>query len=533
MKVLSSSLAAALVALVALPADAVVTATWSVETYQQFDAGDATNAFITSTGELRPGWETKRTGLEGDAVWSALRLADGSLLLGSDVGGAIYRVTDTGPKKLVSLDGAIAVVSLAQTSDGAVWAGAMPGNKLWKVDVGAGRASAGPQLKDTETIWSLAAHGDTVYAGTGPNGRLFAIKGGSAKTGRQRPTTSGSPRSRSPTDGAVWMGTSERALVFRYDPRDGKSRAMADFAGNEVTAIAPYRDGVVVAANDLAETPLPTGKTATQLESAEKPTAAKGQAMKAPDAGSKPGADKDPPAVADLGRKGAKKGKGALFRVGNDGRLEQLHALTATYFTSVAVSPDGAIYAGAADKGRIYMVDSDGAVATAFDVDERAVSQLWFDRNLLSFTTDDAAALYRTVGRASAARYVSDVLDAQGGLALRQADVVDLGQGQARDPQWQHREARHRLERMGGAPADREARRRQRGRQDREPARALLAVPRRARRRCRARSPRLGVLRAAKQPPRWFRTSRSSSRRKRRCRRSRIRPASRAARCCA
>ncbi len=410
MKVLSSSLAAALVALLALPANAVVTATWSVETYQQFDAGDATSAFITSNGELRPGWETKRTGLEGDAIWSALRLADGSLLLGSDVGGAVYRVTDGGAKKLVALDGAIAVVSLAQTSDGAVWAGAMPGNKLWKIDVGAGKASAGPQLKDVETIWSLAAAGDTIYAGTGPKGKLFAIKGGSAKeiaeTDDKRITALTIT-----ADGAVWMGTSERALVFRYDPKDGKSRAMADFAGNEVSAIAPYRDGVVVAANDLAETPPATGKTPSQLETAEKPTAAKGQAAKVPDAGTKPGADKDPPPVADLGRKGAKKGKGALFRVGNDGRLDQLHALTATYFTSIAVSPDGTIYAGAADKGRIYMVDSDDAVATAFDVDERAVSQLWFEKNLLSFTTDDAAALYRTVGRASAAHYVSDVLD--------------------------------------------------------------------------------------------------------------------------
>jgi hypothetical protein len=71
------------------------------------------------------------------------------------------------------------------------------------------------------------------------------------------------------------------------------------------------------------------------------------------------------------------------------------------------------VYAGAADKGRIYMVDTDDSVATAFDVDERSVSQVWFDRSLLSFTTDDAAAAYRSTGRASQARYVSDVLDAK------------------------------------------------------------------------------------------------------------------------
>ena len=396
----------------ATPAHAVVTATWSVETYQQFDAGDATNAFITSAGELRPGWDTKRVALEGDAVWSSLHLADGTVLLGSDVGGALYRLSGDSAKKVATIPGAIAIVSLAQTSDGSVWAGAMPGNKLWKIDVGAGKATAGPTLKDAETIWSLAAAGNTVYAGTGPSGRVYAISGGNAKeifnTEDKRVTAITVTN-----DGAVWFGTSERALVFRYDPKDGKSRAMAHFAGNEVSAIAPYRDGVVVAANDLAD-PAPTAsKSATQLEVAEHPTSLKGQAAKPPDVGSKPGADKETHAMANLGRKGARTGKGALFRVGTDGRLDQLHALTQTYFTSLAVTSDGSIYAGAADKGRVYMVDADQSVATAFDVDERAVSQLWLDHNLLGFTTDDAAAAYRATGRASQARYVSDVLDAK------------------------------------------------------------------------------------------------------------------------
>ena len=405
----------------ALPAGAIVTATWTVETYQQFDAGEAASAFITSAGEVRPGWDTKRTQLEGDAVWSALRLADGSVLVGSDAGGAIYRVTDGAAKKLVAIEGAIAVVALAQTADGSVWAGAMPGNKVWKIDVAAGKASAGPLLggktgKDVETVWSLATAGNTVYAGTGPSGKLFAITGGSAKevfdTDDKRITALAVT-----ADGAVWMGTSDRALVFRYDPKagaNGQGRAMADFAGNEVSSIAAYRDGVVVAANDLLDAPAPVGKTANQIETAEKPTATKGQVAKLPDAGTKPGADKDPSPVADLGRKGAKKGKGALFRVGKDGRLEQLHALTQTYFTSVAVTAEGAVYAGAADKGRIYMVDADDSIATAFDVDERSVSQLWIDKGgNLGFTTDDAAAMYRATGRASAAKYVSDVMDAK------------------------------------------------------------------------------------------------------------------------
>jgi hypothetical protein len=399
------------VALASLPAHAVVTTTWVVETYQQFDQGDATSAFITSLGEVRPGWETKRTPIEGDGIWSAIRLGDGSVLVGTDVAGAVYKVTDGGAKKHASIAGAIAVVAMAPADGNAVWAGAMPGDKLWKID-GAGKATATATLKGVETIWSLAAAPDgTVYAGTGPDGKLFSIRGGTAKqiyaTDDKRITAIAVAR-----DGAVWFGTSERALVFRYDPKKNDTRAMADFAGNEIGAIAAIGAGVVVAANEITEG-MTTGKSAAAVEAIEKPNAPKGQPSKTPEVGSKPGADKDTSA-ADAGRKGARKGKGALFRVGDDGRLEQLHALTQTYFTSVLVGPDGAIYAGAADKGRVYMVESDDTVATAFDVDERAVSQLLWDRGNLAFTTDDTAALYRVTGRASQAKYVSDVLDGKG-----------------------------------------------------------------------------------------------------------------------
>jgi hypothetical protein len=412
---LRTALGAALIGVFAGPASAVVTSTWTVETYQQFDAGDATNAFITSTGELRPGWEPKRTPLEGDAVWSALRLANGTVLLGSDANGQIYSFSGDAKTPIVSIPNVVAVVSMTQTADGTVWAGTMPGSKLWKIDVAGKKATPGPELAkkkdDVETVWSLGAVGNTVYAGTGPSGKLFSITNGSVKevfdTEDKRITAITVT-----ADGDVWFGTSERAIVFRT--RKGETRAMADFAGNEISSLAPYRDGVVAAANDLADNVVPTGKTASQIEAAEKPNAPKGQAAKVPDAGTKPGADKDPSPVTDLGRKGAKKGKGALFRIGADGRLDQLHALTASYFTSIVTTPDGSIYAGAADKGRVYMVDNDGAVATAFDVDERAVSQVWAEKGgAIGFATDDAAAAYRSQGRASQARYVSDVLDAK------------------------------------------------------------------------------------------------------------------------
>ena len=397
----------------AAPAAAGTTATWTVETYGGFDAGDATDAFLTSLGEVRPGWQTQKTDLAGDGVWAALRRASGTIVVGTDDGGALYKIDGGKATKLGTIPGAIAAVALAEAGD-ALYAGAMPSDTVWKLDA-AGKASAYAKLSDTETVWALAAGSDgTLYAGTGPNGKVYAIdKGGKARllfdTEDKRVTAVTVT-----SDGAVWFGTSERALVFRYDPKTKTTRAMADFAGNEIAAIAEVGGGVVVAANELADPPPGPTKSPETVDEAERPNAPRGQAPKLPDVGSVPGADKDTPANADTGRKGARKGKGALFRVGLEGQLEQLHALTQTYFTSLAVAPDGSIYAGAADKGRVYLVEPDDTVATAFDVDERAVAQVFWNGKHLAFTTDDTAALYQVGDKAPAARYVSDVFDAKG-----------------------------------------------------------------------------------------------------------------------
>jgi hypothetical protein len=408
-----ASLAALL--LHAAPARAVGTSTWTVETFANFDAGDATDAILTSLGELRPGWDKQRVAVEGDGVWSSLRLADGTVLIGSDDGATIVSIARGGKeaKKVVSIPDAIAVVALTQTPDGTVWAATLPGDKVYKIDLKAGKATPAVTLKGAETVWALAAAPDgTVYAGTGPDGKLWAIKGGAAKevlaTDDKRVGALAVGK-----DGAVWLGTSERALVFRYDPATGKARAMADFAGNEITAIAIVDGGVAVAANEMTE-PMPVfSKSGAQVEAAEKPGKPKGTPIKPPDVGTKPGADKDS-TLTDMERKGARKGKGAVFRVGDDGRVRQLHALTQTYITSLAAQPDGTIYAGAADKGRVYQVEADGAVATALDVDERAVSQLWLDDGKLGLATDDAAGVYRVTGTSTDASYVSDIFDARG-----------------------------------------------------------------------------------------------------------------------
>jgi hypothetical protein len=414
-----TAIAAALAALIitsSSAASAVVTKTWVVDSYKEFDDGDADSAVITSLGEVRPGWSTARSEIPVDGVWSAVQAGDGSILLGTDDSGAIYRARGGTIDKLATIPDVIAVVSLTAGKGNKVYAGTMPEGLVYEVDAKTGKTRKLAALDGAETVWSLTtdATAGKLYAGTGPDGKLFEVDTGS---GKARVVFESDDKrvlavARS-SDGAIWLGTSDKAQVFRYDPKKKTTRAMADFAGNEITDLAPYNGGVLVIANDFDEPSTSGFKTKAAIDKAKKKDDP-GVEGKKPATGSKPGADKSESSSAKVPRKGGRKGKGTLFRVHGDSRIEQLHALTQTYFTSLAVTETGRIFAAAGDKGRVYMIDTDRAISTAFDVEERIVAELIYDRkDGLSFATTDAAAFYRTSGAAKKSTYTSKVLDAK------------------------------------------------------------------------------------------------------------------------
>lgn len=413
-------LAFAVVAL-ARDAAAVSTRVWTVASFKDFEEGTEDSTRVTSLGEVTPGIATKKVALDSESAWTAVMAPDGTVYTGGVTDGAVMAVTASGKKKILDLTKETPWISALALDGSTLYVGTLGSGTIYAVDTRAGTSRKLTTLEGTAHVWSLAVDGKTLWAGTGPDGKLFSIElpSGRAKLAWDSGEKHLLALARA-ADGALWIGTSDNAILFRYEPKTGKARAIADFAGQEVRAVVEVRGRIVAATNEFEQksggAPAPPA-----------PKGPKGTPAKPPEAGTAPGADK--PAAEEAARPEARKGKGALFAVDVDGRLEQLHALADGYFTSLAATDAGDVLAGSGALGRVYQVRLDRTVMTAFDAPERQVNAVALARGQIAFATGDAGAVYFVVGQAEEARYSSKTFDAAfpsrwGNLRFRGAGVT-------------------------------------------------------------------------------------------------------------
>src|SRR5207302_283383 len=142
--------------------------------------------------------------------------------------------------------------------------------------------------------------------------------------------------------------------------------ALHDFEGDELRAVTRRGNTLYVAVNEFQ-------RSGTVVPSSSGgPLAPRGTKMVTPPPSTSSTAT---PATSTRDRKG----RGAVYRVDPDGRVEQLHALADGYFTALHVDGDGNVWAAAGSNGRVYLIRPDRTVITAFDLPERQVLTLAFD----------------------------------------------------------------------------------------------------------------------------------------------------------
>lgn len=396
-------------------AHAGTTRVFSITNYKDFDAGEAQGVLLSSLGDALSGYGTSRTEVGEPVVFSSVTAPDGSVFLGTGDQAQVYFWHKGKLRKLAKLDGVL-VTALANGPAGTVFAGVMPGGRVFALDKD-GHARELAKL-DAEHVWSLAWDESTrtLYAATGPAGKLFAIDGKRL----ERPSAQGLGAAKArlvvdtgekhllslvrADDGALYAGSAEQAILFKITPGpEARLQAVHDFEGDEVRAIARRGSTLYVAVNAFQK----TTTTTTTTTSSSGPLAPRGTKMVLPTAAKTttttttlPGRDR--------------KGKGAIYRVDGDGRVEQLHALADGYFTDLHVDADNNVWAASGSGGRLYLIRSDRTVYTAADLPERQVLTLAFDGPERLLGTGDAGALYRlSLEPPKDASYTTKVFDAQ------------------------------------------------------------------------------------------------------------------------
>lgn len=380
-------------------AGAVSTERFLLDDATSLAAGELRRTAVHSDGRVTAGVELARIALPDDVplVYSLARAPDGTVYLGTGNEGKIFRLRGERLEPFAQT-GQLLVSSLALGGDD-VYAGTVPEGRIYRVGSD-GRPHEIARPDGVEHVWSLVWDGqrNILFAGTGPEGRVYAIdRQGRAQlwwdsdAGHVMSLALG-PR------GAVYAGTSDDAVVARLTG-PGRAEIVHDFDGNEVTALH-FGDGLLaVAANEFPDPPnLSSGHANPRSSSAER-------------------APRPRP------------GKGRIWRVGADGRVERVFAQDDGHITAVQVMTDGTIYGATGNEGRIIRVNADRTHATWIDVEERQILAMAMDGGAPLFATGDSGAIYRIVSsRPRNAIWESKVLD--GRFLARWGEITWRGDGQ-------------------------------------------------------------------------------------------------------
>lgn len=343
---------------------AVTTQHFMLDTTESFFTGKLEGTAVHSDGSVRPGASMKRRELEDVPIAYSVAQRGKVVYVGTGTNGMIYRFDG---KKLAKkyATGELLVASLAFDNDGALYAGTLPNGRIFKINGRTGKIARFSTPEGAKHIWALLYDSKRrrLIAGTGPEGAIFAINPVGAAEILHKGDASNIMSLAGDGKGTIYAGTSDNALVVKIAPND-KVGVVHDFPGNEVTAIDYYDGQLAVAANEF-----------------KKPAGAR---------------FKPPVRVSPAAIRGARPqpGKGQLWRVSKDGRVERLLDRPDTHFTSVQWKADGTIFAGGGNEGRVFQVAPDANYAIWADVEERQVLGLSLRSKTPVFVTGDGAAIY-------------------------------------------------------------------------------------------------------------------------------------------
>jgi hypothetical protein len=342
---------------------------WILDSPPDYAKSESRGVVVRADGSLEPGPRAVSTPLDSlTVVWSAVVLKDGSVALAGDQG-LILRWRPGGNARPWARLAAGQVLSLAADGDGVV-AGTGPDGLVYRVS---DRGDTTLLARTGERyVWGLArADGAAWYAATGSRGRLLRLEGGKVRIVADT-DESNLVSILADGRGGAFAGGDSKGRVYRAFA-DGSLRTVFDASEDEIRALAFGPDGALYAA--ALSTP---GTTEDDKSAEPKPVESAPVGGRAtvyrivPDSSAMAWWVSPQPLVFALAGTGDTPGSGrgilaatgsraAVYQVERAGAASQWLASPEGQVTALACGPAGRFYAATSNPAALWQLGPDRA----------------------------------------------------------------------------------------------------------------------------------------------------------------------------
>jgi hypothetical protein len=428
----TATLAIAL-ATAALPVFAATTATWEMNTYQDFLKGRFQGISLDRDGRLTLAPKLETVFSSGQpTIWSIARAPDGSIYAGTGHRGRVYQITASGANNLIWTSDQPEVFAVAVGPDGVLYAATSPDGKVYRIEKGKASEFFAPQAK---YIWALAfAKDGALFVGAGNPGNIYRVdKNGQAETYYETGQSHVTALAFDSHDN-VLAGTEPNGILYRVSAKD---KAFVLYNANlpEIRSIVPMLDGTIYAAalgGSIANRtqPLTTALSSPMSVTVTAPTTSitvTESADSPADTEIKPKADAPRAALQPLQQIATASplaeipgvDKSAVYKINPDGTVETLWSSKEENVYSLVARPPVAgtkgdlLYFVTDGQGRLYRLGADRKATLMVETNEGEATRLLESPDGLIAATGDMGKLFRLADAAGASgSYESPVHDA-------------------------------------------------------------------------------------------------------------------------
>lgn len=411
----------------AAAARAVKTELWVENQPAQLEQGEFDGTVSSSLGRIRLN-RSKRQILadraDVDYVHALVEGTEGTVFAGTGPSGIVLQLKDQTVTELFKAPDGGNVWSLL-VADGQLLAG-VDGSEavIHAIDLGDGTSRVFAKLNEAHYVWAMVRASDgTIYAATGPEGKLFALDSEGKTTLIYDCQDNNLLCLAIDSAGMLYVGTDGRGLVLRIDPGTSKAFVLYDAPEDEVGAILIGDKGEVYAGTAAADQAKPGRKLSLRPGGRpEVPAAYKSHEQQFEDDNTlgtgtttkpaRPTSVGRPPTAAKPGKK--KVTGNAIYRIVPTGFVTEV--FRESVMVLALVQADGCLIVGTGNEGLIYSVaPAEEEVAVLANLGSAQVASLVVAADGEIYAgTDNAAGVYAlSAGYTDQGTFISRVLDAK------------------------------------------------------------------------------------------------------------------------